>query len=480
MKYIVNESFTGYEKVAVQSIESTKGNDDLHMVILDNSSDREIPEYYKYISSALKNRNRVILVNTEDDNKGFKLLASLMVNFNSYDIYNMKGKDDLSMEYLSKLEGRNPDFSEVQTYIGGDITAYSELDNIVYGMQSLTEEGREAELRQFIEDNIGTIDNSVNALNVMKKNSSLFNSNELVEQVKDLKDNNKDLSDKLEESRHTEENLKYDKKMSEDRATLLETENEELKEKVRELEKSLDSSAGGGLTSFKTLDLRAGTVPNNKVKSILYFKEISYVKYTNSLINYLFKYISKQGLRVKMLIYDTHTKLAGKYIPLRVVNGDIYVQDKAGIERADKIVITEPSQNIIIDMLTSNENFDVIIVYDRTNEMNYIIDGPIVTKYFVVNSKSELEGVRNGLKITDSSTLIMNGKTTLGMNERGEISKPEDRKFLDIPEIEGFGLKTDSNRLVSYKKQKTANTKEILLESIFKRSNIETLFRKTI
>ena len=480
MKYIVNESFNGYEKVTAHNIDSTKGKDDLHMVILDGASDREIPDYYKYISSALKNRNRVILVNTDDENKGFKLLASLMVNFNSYDIYNIKGKDELSMEYLAKIENRQPDFSEVQTFIGGDVTGYSDLDNMVYGLQSLVEEGKEKELRKFVEDNIGTLDGIVNTINIMKKNSSLFNSNELVEQVKDLKDSNKDLSDKLEESKHNEENLQYDKKMRDDKLILLESENAELRDKVKELEKSLDNGAGGGLTSFKTLDLRVGSVPNNRVKAILYFKEVSYVKYTNSLINCLHEYMKKQSVNVKTLIYDTHNKLSSKYIPLRVFNGTTYVQNKADAMKAEKIVITEPSQNIITDMLTAQESYDVLIIYDRTREMNYIIDGPIVTKYFVVNSKADLDGVKANLKITDRSTLIMNSKTTLGLNERGEVDKPNERKFLDIPDIDGYGIKSDSNKFVSYKKQRTAVTKELLLESIFKKSNIDSLFRKKV
>ena len=131
-KYLINENIHGYDKISVNDIDKANSMNNLFIVIIDKSCDSEVAKYYKFINKALKNNNRVITVGVNDENVTFKPIASMMTTFNSYDIYQVDGREYISANYLLTLEDREPDMSEVQAYIGGDVTAYSDMSTILF------------------------------------------------------------------------------------------------------------------------------------------------------------------------------------------------------------------------------------------------------------------------------------------------------------------------------------------------------------
>lgn len=476
-KYIINETFHGYEKINVDNIDAANQQDNLYIIIVDNKCDGDVASYYKFMNTALKKHNRIILISIADDNKCFKPLASLLMTFDNYDIYEVDSRESLSASYLKVLEEREPDYCEVQTYVGGDLTAFSDMSMILFGIESLVEEGNEKALKAFLEEHIISIENLTTSLNSMKKTCELFNSNELVNEVNSLKDKEKKLSKTVAERDESLKDIKHERDEHKVEAENLKRENEKLKEKTKELQEQT-SSSGSTITSFKTTSTQL--LKGNKTKIVLYFKEISYVRYTNTLVTVLFEYLERKGLKTKMLIYDTGSELYKLYDPLRVITGNEYITAKGNlINKIDKFVIAEPSQMIIEDVLTSDQAFDVVIIYDRMHTQNDVVEGNLVTKFYVINSKKDYDSLKAQLKINDVSFIITDTTNSLNLNK--EFKVIGDRNFIDIPTIPEYAKHvriSSSFGFSRYIKQATSTTKEGIIDTIIKKSKINTLYNE--
>lgn len=476
-KYMMNESFHGYEKITVNDIEEAEKADNVHIIFIDKKCDEELAKYYNFINKALKNHNRIILVSTADENESFKPLASLLITFNDYDIYEVEDRDSISADYINKLEDREPDYAEVQTYVGGDTTAFSDMSMILFGIESLLEEGNDVALKNFLEEHMLSLENLTTSLNNMKKTCDLFNSNELVNEINSLKDKEKKLTKVVAEKEESLKDIKHDRDENKVAAETLKRENEKLKEKAKDMQEQVASGVST-ITSFKTTSTQL--LKGNRTKIVLYFKELSYVRYTNTLVTMLFAYIKRKGLKVKMLIYDTGSEMYNIYKPLRVVNGNDYVTDKTTlINKTEKFVVAEPSQMIIEDVLTSEQAFDVVIVYDRMHTQNDVVEGNLVTKFYVVNSRNDYDTLKSQLKIVDTSFVITDAANSLNISKEWKVVG--DRNFLDIPTIPEFKrheIASSSFGFSKYMKQATSITKEGLIDTIIKKSKINTLYNE--
>ena len=474
-KYIINETFHGYEKTTVDNIDTAVSKDSTFIIVIDNKCESELPKYYKFINTALKMHNRVILISIADKNKCFKPLASLLITFDNYDIYEVETRESLSASYIKTLEDREPDYCEVQTYIGGDVTAFSDMSMILFGIESLVEEGNDAALKSFLEEHMLSIENLTTSLNSMKKTCELFNSNELVNEVNSLKDKEKKLSKTVAERDASLKDIKHERDEHKVTAENLKRENDKLREKTKELQEQ-NSSGGSTITSFKTTNTQL--LKGNKTKIVLYFKEISYVRYTNTLVTILFDYLKRKGLKTKMLIYDTGSELYSIYNPLRVITGNDYITDKGTlVNKIEKFVVAEPSQMIIEDVLTSDQAFDVVIIYDRMHTQNDVVEGNLVTKFYVINSRKDYEALRAPLKINDVSFIITDSANSLNISKEWKITG--DRNFIDIPTIPEFKkheIASSSFAFSKYMKQATSTTKEGIFETIIKKSKIAALY----
>lgn len=470
VKYLLNETIHGYEKIAVDDIKSTESNDNLFVVIIDKSCENDLGKYYKLINKALKSRNRVILVSVDDDNTVFKPLASLMVTFEDYDIYQVDGKESISASYLLELEDREPDLAEVQTYIGGDVTAYSDMSTILFGLSSLVDEGNLDGLKNYVEANMTSIENLSTAFNKMKKTCDVFNSNELIDNVNALKHKEEKLKEKISEKDKEIEEVKHERDENFVKAETLDRENKKLKASNAEL-KTSSASGGSVIRTYKEINTASIQC---RTKFVLYFKEITYVRHVNSLVLQLMEIFKSAKLKAKLIIYDTQTNLYNSYKPLSTVNGQYYVESKQRlISQTDKFVVTEPNPSIIQDILMSEQCFDVVIVYDRMKSLTDIVSGNNVTKFFVINSSKEYNELKASLKINDTSAIITDANSGIDKDNK---TKP--RKFLDIPTIEKYNGLTDSGKTSKYMKLATAFTKEALIDAILKKSRINTIMKK--
>lgn len=475
-KYIINDTFYGYTTAAIDDSSLSESDSNLVIAIIDKSCDKDLSKYYSSFNKLLKQHNRIIMVSVTDENKSFKILASLLITFNNYDIYEVAERDTLTVEYFKKLEAREPDYSEVQTYIGGDIVAFSDMSMILFGIESLLEEGNDTALKSFLEEHMVSIENFTTSLNSMKKTCDIFNSNELVNEVTSLKDKEKKLNKDLADKDSIIDTLKQNETESKDELSTLRLENEKLKERNRDLEDQ--GSSGSTIRTFKTVNTQLLKGSNTKI--IIYFKEISYVRYMNTLVTILFSYIKrkKKDINAKMLIYDTNSEMNSVYSPLRIIDGNDYVLNKDMIvNKLEKAVIAEPSQNIIEDILTQPKPLDVLIIYDRMHTLNDVVDGNLVTKFYVLNSSKDFESMKPQLKINDVSTVITSADNSLNISKDWKIVG--DRDFIDIPTIPDFKkneMGSTAFVFTKYVKQATANTQKSIINTIIEKSKVNTLF----
>ena len=468
-KYLVNESMHGYECIdASKDVEK----DNLVIVVVNKDCNAELNKYYRLINNALKNRNQVILISVDDDNRLLKPLASLMLTYNQYGIYQIVDKDSITAEYLLKLENRKPDLSEVQTYIGGDVTAYSDINTLLFGIESLVDEGNEQGLRNFIEENMESISNMTTAINDMKKTCDMFNSNELVEAVAYLKEEEGKLKNEITEKDEVVKQVKYERDQKTIEVNDLRRENDKLKAKNSDL-KDQGSSNGMVIRTYPEVNTQ---LIKCKTKVIIYFKEISYVNFTNTLITHLQKHLTrklnlkKSDSECRLLIYDTDSEMYGVYKPLNIINGANYGALKDSlIKNSTRFVVSEPNPTIINNILESEYNNDILIIYDRMHHMNDIVAGNNVTKFYIVNSNNDYKNLKQSLKITDTSYIITNANSSIEADNKN-------RQFLDIPEIPGYKSSTDSAKESKYTKLVTEFSKVPLLETIIKKSRANTLF----
>ena len=185
-KYLINCKMHGYTQVTVDDEKSVATKENIFIIVIDKSCDTILYKYYRFINSVLKNRNRVILIGIDDGNESFDTLASLLMLYDAYDIYKVDAKENISANYMLKLEDREPDIAEVQAYIGGDITASADMHNIVFGIENLVNDGDVEALKTFLEEHLISIENFTTTLNKLDKKCKLFNSNELIVKVNAL------------------------------------------------------------------------------------------------------------------------------------------------------------------------------------------------------------------------------------------------------------------------------------------------------
>lgn len=467
-KYLINESMLhGYNEIDLKNTDLSTIKDSLVIAILDKSLDTEIGVTYRGIAQLLKQRNRIILISVDDQNKAFKPLASLLVQYQDYDIYEVDEKNDITADYLLKLEDRNPGLIEAQTFVGGDVTSFADMGTLLFAIESLVNEGDIEGLKNFVEENIGSFENLTVTLNNMKKTCDWFNSNELIEQVNELRENEEKLSKKLEQSDKEVKRLNDIKENRDKEIDELLKENGLLKSSNSDLKYSANSG-GAVIKTFNEVNTRDIQC---KAKSVLYFKEISYVKYTNTMITHLVEFLKRDNKKVKLIIYDSNNQLCDMYSGIQAVNGEMYIKEKSQLLQVNTaaFVVTEPIQSIIQDVLMSDNVYDVVVVYDRTKSYNDIVIGNNVTKITVVKSLNDYSSLQRKLKINELSYLLTD------KNSRVLTQNPSNKNVMYVTDIADYNSNTPTAKMSKYIKMALANSNKSLFKYIMEFSNIDKL-----
>lgn len=466
VKYIVNCKVHGYEGLDLQQEAVKDIKDALVIVVITNDYECESFEVYKATETLIDNNNRVILISTNADNSIFKVLASLLILKKCYDIYTVKDKEDVNGNYLLHVEDREASIVEVQNYISSELITYDDIVNILFGIESLVKDGEVDKLISFIDSKTLSIETLTSTINSMKKKCEMVNTNELVEEVNKAIEAKKEAESKLDSLTSELKETKFDRDSFKVKFEDAEKEAKKLREKNSELEKDAGSSVSV-IKSYRETNIQ---LLNCKTKIVLYFKELSYVPYTNTLVMQLMNVLDAWKLKSKLLIYDSNTNLYNSYKPLPIIFGKDYINMRDTLIDKTKIfVVAEPNPAVITDILISEKAFDVVIVYDRMRENTDIVSGNNVTKFYIINSSVDYRELAPILKIPDTSNIITHAHSTI------TDYKTHEQKFLDIPFITGFNTLTDSAKTNKYLKAVTQLTKEHLVTTIFKKARIDTL-----
>ena len=464
-KYMINNSVHGYNQVFIEDEKLDAIKDSMVDVVVDKSADDKLALYYNKFRKMLANHNRIYLVGVKDNNTSLRVLASLMLCYNGYDIYEVPNKDRVTASYIKNIEERNPDITEVESYVNGEITCYTELSDLVFGIENLAKEKNIDALSVFVEEHVGSIENMVSTINKLKKRADLFNSEELFGTIRKSKESLEELNNVIEEKDKKIDEIKFDRDKYKVDAETLKRENTKLKSTNEQLEQT-NGVGGAIIKTYKTLNTQ---LVRCKAKHILYFKELSYVPYVNSMVEAFMTLTEMKGIKSKLIVYDDAAATCGKYSPMMIVNGNNYENNRTAlINKIAKFVVTEATMNVLNEIITSEQCFDLVVIYDRMKQTEDIISGNNVTKLFVINSNKDYTANKTLFKINHVENIIAPTDSNIG------IEKDTDkRRFLDIPKIASYSKATTTAKTSLIYKSKCSYHDHSIIKEIAKRVNIE-------
>ena len=461
-KYLFNSNIHGYEASNIETFDKEVTKEDTLIFIVDKTCDEQTSKYYKLVNKALMNQAKVVLISIDDCNRTSGVLASNMLVYGAYGIYKIADREALSANYIIKALEREPDLDEAKVFVDNEVVAYQDMVTVLYGIQSLVSEGNIEGLTNHIERHVTSIEGMVVTLNKMKKVCELFNSDELLDSIATLKKTIDELHDTLNDKEKQIEDVKHNRDE-------FKVETEGLKRELAKVKSSLPSSNESGSEHVIKNYMAYNTLVHGSKVNIIYFKEISYVRYTNTLISMLYDKLDKLKKNCKLLIYDNNNSFISRYT-LDVVNGKNYASDKDNIiKNKKKMVITEPFNSVLSD-LTSNPSIHTLIIYDRLGFYEDIITGNCVTKFIVVNSAKDLEMASKikGLGCDNDENIITN------LNNKFKYDDNKPTNFLDIPSIaENFSSLSDAAQFQRYNKLISSRTHVNLLNTILKKAHID-------
>lgn len=455
-RFLLNGSLHAYTRLVVgdEKTPSIKGT--VVVIICDTELNDRFSELYKMTDTLLKNGNRLVLVSVEDKNKVFMPLASLLMLYRNYDIYRVDIKSIVTADWLERVLERHPDYNEVQNYVSAEMMAYTDLSNLFITVEDKVKSGDVDGLRDFVEKNTPVLEMLTLTLNNMKKQCDISNSSELNDLIADFKQRIDGVSKELSYAKKQLAEKEEDSQRQQDSIRELRSKVAELEEKIEDED---DTAAGSGvIKQFKTINMGAVKV---NAKHVIYFKELTYVPYVNSFIMQFMQILKvKLQSRVKLLIYDTNTEFYASYNPLRVVDGREYIANRDRlINQNEAFVVSEPNPQILTDALA--DNVEVLIVYDRMHTMNDLLTGNLLTKFFIVNSNTELMAYKTRLKIASNDVII---------SRKGAI-KGAGALYIDT--IDMYSGSTPSSKMAKYSSLKVAGYEAPLVKVISRKARID-------
>ena len=450
----------GYETTKIDD-NRLRNSDNTVVLVLNESASTNLHTYYNSVIDIILSGAKLICISVGKESKIRKAIMMVMASYRDYNIYKVGSSDIIDEEYIKAVENRNPDLAEVQQYIGGDISAYSELNTILFGINNLVNTGDIDGLKVFIENHIESIESSIEVIEYLKKLADSTNSGDLADLIESLKNKVAASSRQIDDLNADLKQYKGENEKLNDKVNSLTMDVNRANRKVSDLEDQLKSAGGSAVIStYSDVDTR---IIKCKTQSIIYFKEISYSKYTNSLVMNLYSILkNRPNKRVKLMIYDSKVGMPGLYKGMSILNTTEYLSNKAKIIRdTTKFVVSEPNRVFLEDVLTSiNPQFDIVIVYDRLRQAPDLVTGNNVTKIFVVNSLSNFESVKESIRIPPNSLVISNDDRIQGAIRIG-----------DIPD---YHTATDSAKMTRYSKLTISeNSNDRIIATIFTKARID-------
>lgn len=465
MKYIVNESVMGCERVEITDEKLINDKDQLVYVVLNESTADAscLKTYYNSIKAMLKNNVKVFIVMVAETSKIRGSICNLMQLFGNYNVYQVPDENFISSAYLDTLPERTVTYDEMAQYLQNDIVAYDDMDTVLQGVQECINRNDAEGLKTLIEGHLPTIEAAPTVFSQMKNSIDQANSGVLQDKIANIKAQLEEANE-LNEKKQTEirqrestiDDLNSSLKDARRQLTQTKADMEELKLQVQ--------NAGPAIRSYQTVKTQ---LLKCKTEHIIYIKEISRIPYINSFVLMLQEMIKQFRYTSKLLIYDNTSQAQVTYGNMQQVDSAAFESNKAVLlNKTPKFVVTEPAPQILKDILQSiNPQFDVLIIYDRMKQATDLVEGNNVYKFWVVNSFNDYNTTKNLFKIDRTDTIITRPASRIAPD------------VIDIPRIKAYEAETqDNGKFAKYKGVQTTICKQPLMPHFLKICNIS---RKT-
>ena len=397
------------------------------VIIIDNDNKVENYELFKIMYKVASKNNKVFLIGVNLEKNYAKNIYCLAVAKSIYNIYDVDDMDTVDDEYLSYIIKKENTLQDIENYIGSDVVFSETIGTILLEIINKCNENDDDGLLEYIKVNLDILKNSVYYNDCMRSlNDKLANE---VEATKKERDGIISEYDKLKKESVTKD---ADIKRLTDNLTVFKKDMVALKQENEQLVGELNRS-GPIVSSFQTIN--TSTIAKCKTKAILYFKEVSYVRYTNSLVMAIQNMLetSQLKLKVRVVVYDNKNDFSSIYRPLNIVTFHDYISNKDRLLRTNAMVVVEPNHIIVEDILKLDH--DLLIIYDRLRLTKDLVHGNNVFKYWVINSASNYKELKS--EIVDTRYII----TRPGVIDRS----------LAIPEIADYSGLTPSSKLYKYR-----------------------------
>lgn len=465
MKYIINESVMGCERVEITDEKLINDKDQLVYVVLNESTADAscLKTYYNSIKAMLKNNVKVFIVMVAETSKIRGSICNLMQLFGNYNVYQVPDENFISSAYLDTLPERTVTYDEMAQYLQNDIVAYDDMDTVLQGVQECINRNDAEGLKTLIEGHLPTIEAAPTVFSQMKNSIDQANSGVLQDKIANIKAQLEEANE-LNEKKQTEirqrestiDDLNSSLKDAKRQLTQTKADMEELKLQVQ--------NAGPAIRSYQTVKTQ---LLKCKTEHIIYIKEISRIPYINSFVLMLQEMIKQFRYTSKLLIYDNTSQAQVTYGNMQQVDSAAFESNKAVLlNKTPKFVVTEPAPQILKDILQSiNPQFDVLIIYDRMKQATDLVEGNNVYKFWVVNSFNDYNTTKNLFKIDRTDTIITRPASRIAPD------------VIDIPRIKAYEAETqDNGKFAKYKGVQTTICKQPLMPHFLKICNIS---RKT-
>ena len=465
MKYIVNESVMGCERVEITDEKLINDRDQLVYVVLNESTADAscLKTYYNSIKAMLKNNVKVFIVMVAETSKIRGSICNLMQLFGNYNVYQVPDENFISSAYLDTLPERTVTYDEMAQYLQNDIVAYDDMDTVLQGVQECINRNDAEGLKTLIEGHLPTIEAAPTVFSQMKNSIDQANSGVLQDKIASIKAQMEEANE-LNEKKQTEirqrestiDDLNSSLKDAKRQLTQTKADMEELKLQVQ--------NAGPAIRSYQTVKTQ---LLKCKTEHVIYIKEISRIPYINSFVLMLQEMIKQFRYTSKLLIYDNTSQAQVTYGNMQQVDSAAFESNKAVLlNKTPKFVVTEPAPQILKDILQSiNPQFDVLIIYDRMKQATDLVEGNNVYKFWVVNSFNDYNTTKNLFKIDRTDTIITRPASRIAPD------------VIDIPRIKAYEAETqDNGKFAKYKGVQTTICKQPLMPHFLKICNIS---RKT-
>lgn len=465
MKYIVNESVMGCERVEITDEKLVNDKGQLVYVVLNESTADAscLKTYYNSIKAMLKNNVKVFIVMVAETSKIRGSICNLMQLFGNYNVYQVPDENFISSAYLDTLPERTVTYDEMAQYLQNDIVAYDDMDTVLQGVQECINRNDAEGLKTLIEGHLPTIEAAPTVFSQMKNSIDQANSGVLQDKIANIKAQLEEANE-LNEKKQTEirqrestiDDLNSSLKDAKRQLTQTKADMEELKLQVQ--------NAGPAIRSYQTVKTQ---LLKCKTEHIIYIKEISRIPYINSFVLMLQEMIKQFRYTSKLLIYDNTSQAQVTYGNMQQVDSAAFESNKAVLlNKTPKFVVTEPAPQILKDILQSiNPQFDVLIIYDRMKQATDLVEGNNVYKFWVVNSFNDYNTTKNLFKIDRTDTIITRPASRIAPD------------VIDIPRIKAYEAETqDNGKFAKYKGVQTTICKQPLMPHFLKICNIS---RKT-